>query len=89
MKDLYIEQLDSLIESSISIYKQNGQTAFNRMIQVPDTDRVTPDLIERVKKTGERMNIEIEFSEATRSFHMVIDVHRARLTLTQAKALIA
>lgn len=87
MKAFYVQALDSLITSSIELYKKNGQTIFNRLIQVPEGDRVTSDLIARVKHWGGVMGVEINYRERTRAFHMNIDVHAVRLTLAQAQTL--
>lgn len=88
MRDSFQEQLNDLIDSSISIHSHIGQTTFNRLIDLESLgrERITQQLIDGCLGAAQRRNVEIEFCPDFREFALKIDIHLVMMSYSQAKA---
>ena len=88
MNQAFSNQVDSLIDSSISINKSNGQRKFARRIELSSLDRqrVSPALIEKCVGECQRRNIRCEYNDHMGAFNLQIELDTVSMSRTQALA---
>ena len=91
MNTAFSSQINSLIDSSISINKINGQRMFARRIELSalDRSRATSKLIEECVSECQRRNIRCDYNTHHGAFNLQIDVDKVSLTRAQAAAYVS
>lgn len=86
MNKAFTEQVDSLIDSSISIHRMNGQKLFARRIELSSLGhvRASSKLVEDCVKDCERRNIRCNYNEHTHAFNLQIPLEQVAMNQTQA-----
>lgn len=88
MNQAFSNQVDSLIDSSISISKHNGQRLFARRIELSSLDRqrVSTALIEKCVSECQRRNIRCDYNAHMGAFNLQIQLDTVAMNQAQAAA---